>query len=132
MCPVGSTGGEYGVRIVTGNDLKTGDVIWWTGQGWSRHLAKAVDAGNQAEAILAREDAERRVNAGYIIEAEMTEDGPRSEEHTSELQSLMRISYAVFCLKKKNTQHPHTPKPSHPNPPPTPTTPHTTPESTHH
>src|SRR3546814_3423338 len=29
----------------------------------------------------------------------------RSEEHTSELQSLMRISYAVFCLKKKRTQH---------------------------
>src|SRR3546814_9245788 len=29
--------------------------------------------------------------------------GPRSEEHTSELQSLMRISYAVFCLKKKKT-----------------------------
>src|SRR3546814_9186089 len=28
---------------------------------------------------------------------------PRSEEHTSELQSLMSISYAVFCLKKKNT-----------------------------
>src|SRR3546814_5428730 len=33
--------------------------------------------------------------------------GPRSEEHTSELQSLMRISYAVFCLKKKKkiTKH---------------------------
>src|SRR3546814_1284687 len=30
-------------------------------------------------------------------------DGRRSEEHTSELQSLMRISYAVFCLKKKKT-----------------------------
>src|SRR3546814_3736647 len=29
------------------------------------------------------------------------EEGKRSEEHTSELQSLMRISYAVFCLKKK-------------------------------
>src|SRR3546814_4554300 len=29
----------------------------------------------------------------------------RSEEHTSELQSLMRISYAVFCLKKKNQTH---------------------------
>src|SRR3546814_3220871 len=29
----------------------------------------------------------------------------RSEEHTSELQSLMRISYAVFCLKKKNTDN---------------------------
>src|SRR3546814_4237032 len=34
-------------------------------------------------------------------------DDPRfgSEEHTSELQSLMRISYAVFCLKKKNNKH---------------------------
>src|SRR3546814_2033756 len=35
----------------------------------------------------------------------------RSEEHTSELQSLMRISYAVFCLKKKRTQH----RPEHTN-----------------
>src|SRR3546814_10230856 len=32
----------------------------------------------------------------------------RSEEHTSELQSLMRNSYAVFCLKKKNKRHAHT------------------------
>src|SRR3546814_1330728 len=31
----------------------------------------------------------------------------RSEEHTSELQSLMRISYAVFCLKKKTTTYPY-------------------------
>src|SRR3546814_10198589 len=31
----------------------------------------------------------------------------RSEEHTSELQSLMRISYAVFCLKKKTNKHTH-------------------------
>src|SRR3546814_4635224 len=33
--------------------------------------------------------------------------GGRSEEHTSELQSLMRISYAVFCLKKKKKVIPH-------------------------
>src|SRR3546814_5418663 len=33
---------------------------------------------------------------------------PRSEEHTSELQSLMRISYAVFCLKKKQQKTRHT------------------------
>src|SRR3546814_2517117 len=32
---------------------------------------------------------------------------PRSEEHTSELQSLMRISYAVFCLKKKKPRNKH-------------------------
>src|SRR3546814_1334923 len=36
-------------------------------------------------------------------------DDDRSEEHTSELQSLMRISYAVFCLKKKKTPVVHTP-----------------------
>src|SRR3546814_3179648 len=35
----------------------------------------------------------------------VTASSPRSEEHTSELQSLMRISYAVFCLKKKNKNH---------------------------
>src|SRR3546814_4633358 len=34
--------------------------------------------------------------------------GHRSEEHTSELQSLMRISYAVFCLKKKKKRDKHT------------------------
>src|SRR3546814_9983955 len=33
------------------------------------------------------------------------QDERRSEEHTSELQSLMRISYAVFCLKKKKLRH---------------------------
>src|SRR3546814_6294288 len=33
--------------------------------------------------------------------------GSRSEEHTSELQSLMRISYAVFCLNKKNKKNKH-------------------------
>src|SRR3546814_3358656 len=39
-----------------------------------------------------------------IIDSDEAPDVIRSEEHTSELQSLMRISYAVFCLKKKNIQ----------------------------
>src|SRR3546814_9469981 len=42
----------------------------------------------------------------------------RSEEHTSELQSLMRISYAVFCLKKKNTSATNTQNNQHANIPP--------------
>src|SRR3546814_1436199 len=43
--------------------------------------------------------------AAYLIEHMFGVDlGVRSEEHTSELQSLMRISYAVFCLKKKKEQ----------------------------
>src|SRR3546814_1251252 len=36
------------------------------------------------------------------------DEAPRSEEHTSELPSLMRISYAVFCLKKKTNKSQHT------------------------
>src|SRR3546814_2143068 len=49
---------------------------------------------------------------GILVEdvpevAEPGAQGHRSEEHTSELQSLMRISYAVFCLKKKNKTQKH-------------------------
>src|SRR3546814_8720055 len=48
-----------------------------------------------------------RQKALWVIrrEASSISDTRRSEEHTSELQSLMRISYAVFCLKKKKTQN---------------------------
>src|SRR3546814_8599127 len=44
---------------------------------------------------------ESPVRGTWRIAARDSELGGRSEEHTSELQSLMRISYAVFCLKKK-------------------------------
>src|SRR3546814_7343534 len=47
-------------------------------------------------------DAARGVDIGFDME-----NSCRSEEHTSELQSLMRISYAVFCLKKKNNNNKH-------------------------
>src|SRR3546814_1852607 len=63
-------------------------------------------------------DADQRhppaARGAEIAQALQRESGKRLEEHTSELQSLMRISYAVFCLKKKKqtsskittTQHP--------------------------
>src|SRR3546814_1325002 len=58
-----------------------------------------------------------RASAAYTLRDEIVDPdrnqglafpAPRSEEHTSELQSLMRISYAVFCLKKKNKTNKHT------------------------
>src|SRR3546814_1651393 len=58
----------------------------------------------QQPVLASLEDRDLRAR---ILEASMTrnehgdENDTRSEEHTSELQSLMRISYAVFCLKKK-------------------------------
>src|SRR3546814_786325 len=53
---------------------------------------------------VAREFAERSQRIDWCITGEPSSTRVRSEEHTSELQSLMRISYAVFCLKKKKTQ----------------------------
>src|SRR3546814_14927976 len=47
--------------------------------------------------------ARRRFAIQKQMPARPVAKGTRSEEHTSELQSLMRISYAVFCLKKKKT-----------------------------
>src|SRR3546814_1086632 len=47
------------------------------------------------------EDEKWQFPSGGIVQCEMKTLSGRSEEHTSELQSLMRISYAVFCLKKK-------------------------------
>src|SRR3546814_3004342 len=53
-------------------------------------------------ALEGREDA-----LGELLQQARAQLRARSEEHTSELQSLMRISYAVFCLEKTNTQMQH-------------------------
>src|SRR3546814_11658455 len=54
---------------------------------------------------LRRERHERYRRQRHDGESAAMIFGRRTEEHTSELQSLMRISYAVFCLKKKNTSN---------------------------
>src|SRR3546814_70492 len=67
--------------------------------GIDRHGA-ALGLADHGEQALLQHHAGELVHAG---------GGGRSEEHTSELQSLMRISYAVFCLKKKkNNESTHT------------------------
>src|SRR3546814_4961218 len=62
---------------------------------WFRQLGRAI----RNLARLAREQPIWAITALTL--------SPRSEEHTSALQSLMRISYAGFCLKKKTVTHPH-------------------------
>src|SRR3546814_1244927 len=54
-----------------------------------------------AQALRVAGRVRQFVQAGPVIIDLLEEGGLRSEEHTSELQSLMRNSYAVFCLKKK-------------------------------
>src|SRR3546814_3524992 len=68
------------------------------------HLGIGVDDSLRALDQLFRADVAPDDVAAIIIEPVQGEGGfHRSEEHTSELQSLMRISYAVFCLKKKQS-----------------------------
>ncbi len=69
------------MKVLTGNDLKTGGVIWWTGSDWSRHVDDAGDVGEASEEILAREEAARRVNVPYIIEATREDDGSVRPAH---------------------------------------------------
>src|SRR3546814_9894658 len=72
-------------------------------------VVAAFDAGVKAPEVVGVLEAGDGLGTGYVMRRVMGEVSPaaildappRSEEHTSELQSLMRISYAVFCLKKK-------------------------------
>src|SRR3546814_8876387 len=64
--------------------------------GVRRHDAVESQVGLEASGILVADPVRhQRLEHLYVV---------RSEEHTSELQSLMRISYAVFCLKKKKNK----------------------------
>jgi hypothetical protein len=76
------------MRIITGNDLKTGAVTWWTGYDWSIHVEDAIDAGDQAEAIMARETATCRVNNPYVIDGEKTADGVRPAHIKDRIRAL--------------------------------------------
>src|SRR3546814_7669442 len=66
----------------------------------SSALARQIEAGAPADMFISADEAwmDELARKGLIRRGTRA----RSEEHTSELQSLMRISYAVFCLKKKN------------------------------
>src|SRR3546814_7160888 len=77
-------------------------------------MLKELEAVFRATLVARTRQGAALTNAGkaardrfYIAlnELQAIQNANRSEEHTSELQSLMRISYAVFCLKKKHTKH---------------------------
>src|SRR3546814_6313050 len=74
--------------------------------GTARHDAVAWGYARAANA-LGVDIIENCEVTGFIKQDGQVSGVERSEEHTSELQSLMRISYAVFCLKKKKNQRLH-------------------------
>src|SRR3546814_7681746 len=75
------------------------------GFGWQPVLRAAVALARAPVDLLVVEAVQAGRGRGQFSTRGAVRAGTaaRSEEHTSELQSLMRISYAVFCLKKKNT-----------------------------
>lgn len=93
------------MKVLTGNDLKSGDVIWWTGSGWSRHVDDAVDTGDEGEQILATEEAARRVNVPYIIEATREKDGRVRPAHIKDrVRALGPTVRPDLTLKPKDPE----------------------------
>src|SRR3546814_1662936 len=85
--------GDQRRRLGAPGDLRVAQAELLAGQPFgAARLDRGVGRGERGYRLTGREDRQ----AGAV-----RQPLPRSEEHTSELQSLMRISYAVFCLKKK-------------------------------
>src|SRR3546814_155602 len=99
----GIMGGEHSGCSETTTDILL-EIAWFTPERIAltgQALGLASDARSRFERGVdpAFLDAATAIVTGHILA--ICGGTPRSEEHTSELQSLMRISYAVFCLKKK-------------------------------
>src|SRR3546814_4601779 len=91
----GATSAEQIDAIVRASGVRTRPLKQARDWGYQRLVAsKVVVLADAAPPPIAR-----------VTEAGCASTLARSEEHTSELQSLMRISYAVFCLKKKKPTH---------------------------
>lgn len=88
-------------RLLTGNRLETGDVLWWTGSDWSLHLKDAVPVDDGADALLARIVAEERINDPALIDADATDAGwrPRTtRERVRAVGPSVRPDFALPSL----------------------------------
>lgn len=92
------------MKILTGNDLKSGAVTWWAGSWWSLHVEDAVDVEEHGEAILNREQGACRVNGAYVIEAIATDDGPRPAHIKDRIRALGPTVRPDLTLKPADPQ----------------------------
>src|SRR3546814_4811931 len=108
MKPIGGLRSEHVSDIVVEQRVKCARNLFlvepWGARAGSRDLHQ-THVDQRLGIFDARSESDPAANHALKIALEHCR---RSEEHTSELQSLMRISYAVFCLKKKKHLHKHT------------------------
>ena len=76
------------MNILTGNNLESGAVVWWDGTGWSLYVDDAVDVGDRADEIIAREQSARRVNSAYVLDATRDEKGVRPAHIKDRVRAL--------------------------------------------
>ena len=92
------------MKILTGNDLKSGAVVWWDGTGWSLYVDDAVDVGEQAEEIIAREQSARRVNSAYALDATRDDNGVRPAHIKDRVRALGPTVRPDLTLKPKDPE----------------------------
>ena len=92
------------MKILTGNDLKTGAVTWWTGSGWSLHVNDSVDVGTDADTIIAAEQAARRVVSAYAIDASRDANGVRPGHIKDRIRALGPTVRLDLCLNPADPQ----------------------------
>ena len=90
------------MKILTGNNLESGAVVWWDGIGWSLYVDDAVDAGDRADEIIAREQSARRVNSAYALEATRDEKGVRPAHIKDRVRALGPTVRPDLTLKPKD------------------------------
>src|SRR3546814_8619756 len=105
--PAALVEGEEGIAIPTEAEIDTSWTPAGTGVVNALHRARPSfhpASGSAAGTITPNSSPPSRASSAPSGTAPLSLS-PRSDEHTSELQSLMRLSYAFFCLKKKQNKH---------------------------
>lgn len=90
------------MNILTGSNLESGAVVWWDGTGWSLYVDDAVDVGDRADEIIAREQSARRVNSAYVLDASRDEKGVRPAHIKDRVRALGPTVRPDLTLKPKD------------------------------
>jgi len=90
------------MNILTGNNLESGAVVWWDGTGWSLYVDDAVDVGDRADEIIAREQSARCVNSAYVLDASRDEKGVRPAHIKDRVRALGPTVRPDLTLKPKD------------------------------